>query len=108
MSKNINLQVPTGFECKELKVLLSPIKKIPLKCPIKPKPKPKPNLPPIADVEINNPWDIYDHRADQSKMPNSIDYKGYRYEITHMFDIPEGFSGAGTKQRIHLPPGFSC
>lgn len=124
MSHNINLKLPNGFECKELKVLLTPRKKIPVSCTLKsepilepiqvletPKlidpPKPEPNMPPIADVEINRPWDVYDHRDDKSKMPYSIDYKGYRYEITHEIVIPEGFAGAGTKQHLRIPEGFA-
>jgi len=112
MSHNINLKLPNGFECKELKVLLTPRKKIPVSCNLKPvpipePPKPKPNMPPIAEVEINRPWDVYDHRDDKSKMPYSIDYKGYRYEITHEIVIPEGFAGAGTKQHLRIPEGFA-
>jgi hypothetical protein len=107
----IQMDIPNGYNCEEMRFTLKRNKKIPISCSLKepeqPKPKspspPPPNMPPIADVEINRPWDVFDHREDRSKMPHSIDFKGYRYEICQEITIPEGFAGAGTKQYVRLP-----
>ena len=113
MDNTISLEVPIGYTCEEMRFVIKQNKKIPVKCTLKepektkPRSPPPPNMPPIADVEINRPWDVYDHREDRSKMPHSIDFKGYRYEICQEITIPEGFAGAGKKQYVRLPAGFA-